>query len=319
MVRSTNLALELKSHEIHFLIEDYGGIKKLLVERGYDKVSFLPNDVSPSSDLKKTLEYIKNNEIDLLIVDKYRVDSRYLKEIKKFVRVVVITDLKKFDHPSDLVVNGFIGFKNQIKVNSYGARCLLGPSYQILNRNFQTKKKSQGKKYAILATFGGFDESNIIRDFLNTIEKYLDKYRVKLILGPGTTKSNKIKDFQRRYKNNLQVLQHTKDMHGEILQSKFGICSGGITSYEFAAMGVPFAIICQAPHQLLTAREWERRGLAYNLGMNKKIPKKLDSVLKRFLHGGRLKTKKRLVDGKGSFRVSKQIEKLLMRKNTLRK
>ena len=65
-------------------------------------------------------------------------------------------------------------------------------------------------------------------------------------------------------------------MFQEIKKSQFGICSGGITTYEFAAIGIPFAIICQNRHQTVTAKKWEKVYGAINLGMpNKNTHKKV--------------------------------------------
>ena len=45
-------------------------------------------------------------------------------------------------------------------------------------------------------------------------------------------------------------------------------------------MKIPFAIICQVKHQILTAKEWEKKGIAINLGMpNSRLDKKLNYKL----------------------------------------
>ena len=70
-------------------------------------------------------------------------------------------------------------------------------------------------------------------------------------------------------------------MRKEIGQSKFGFCAGGITTYEFAHMKTPFAMICQYKHQLIAAREWKKLGLALNLGLlSKSTPIKIQNIIK---------------------------------------
>ena len=44
-------------------------------------------------------------------------------------------------------------------------------------------------------------------------------------------------------------------------------------------MRIPFAIICQYKHQLITAREWANRDIAENLGLFEDNLKKLNIVL----------------------------------------
>lgn len=94
---------------------------------------------------------------------------------------------------------------------------------------------------------------------------------------------------------------------------KFGICSGGITSYEFACRRIPFAMVCQVKHQLITAREWERKGIASNMGIiNKKTKKKIEIFLKSILENKIPKQRKIkfLPDGLGSKRVAREIQGL---------
>jgi spore coat polysaccharide biosynthesis predicted glycosyltransferase SpsG len=45
-------------------------------------------------------------------------------------------------------------------------------------------------------------------------------------------------------------------------------------------MNIPFAIICQNKHQVITAKEWEKKKIAKNLGIiNKNTRKKIDEYL----------------------------------------
>tara|TARA_B000000460_G_C21366894_1_gene327886 strand:- start:5 stop:712 length:708 start_codon:yes stop_codon:yes gene_type:complete len=234
--------------------------------------------------------------------------------MRKHVKTVVISDIRKIDYDADLVINGFIGFENTITKNKFGIRCLLGPKYQILNKKYETIKKSNRKKYLILATFGGFDEQNIIQILCQQLEIFLDKIKVKIILGQSTSKSNQVKIIESKFPNNLEIISETNNLKKEILSSRFGICAGGITTYEFASLGIPFAIICQYKHQLATAREWEKNGLAFNLGFpNKKINMKIQKFLKYLIEGNAMNKleSKHIVDGYGAKRVAKEILNLL--------
>ena len=69
-------------------------------------------------------------------------------------------------------------------------------------------------------------------------------------------------------------------MKQEILQSRYGLCSGGITTYEFAACNVPFAIISQVKHQTLTSHEWRKRQIAMDLGL---VTNKTKNKLEHFI------------------------------------
>jgi len=316
VTRCVNLSKNLKNCKINFLVEDFGGVKKFLKNQEIKNIFTIKPNTTSSYDLQETQKIIQQKNIDLLIIDKYSLKLNYCKKIKKNVKVIVLSDLFKIDFPADLIVNGFIGFKIKIKKNKYGAKCLLGPKFQILNKNFE-KNKKRSKEYDLLVTFGGFDENDIIGKFLEVLANFLKPIKAKIILGSVTIKTKKIEMLEKICKKYVIIKNQTSNMFNEINSSKFGLCSGGITTYEFAAMRVPFAIICQVRHQILTANEWEKRKIGMNLGI---INKKTDKKIQKFLHEITTKdspyTKsKKIVDGLGTKRVSSEIKKILEKSN----
>ena len=309
--RCINLGYQLKSHQIQFLIEDYGSVSPLLHEHGFKKIFNLIPGISINDDIKKTVAHILKNKITILIVDKYRLTNLYVKTLKKIVRVVVISDLKNIEYDSDLVINGFIGFNNKIKTNKFKIKCLLGPKYQILNQQY-AKKQHYKKKYDLLITVGGFDANNLLEIILKKISKYEKKIKIKIILGHATKNKSIISKFVTK-SNEITIINKTNNMKKEISSTKFGICAGGITTYEFAALHTPFAIVCQYKHQIFTANEWQKRKIAKNLGFIQKEPKKIDLFLNHLMQNKIILNHSNLVDGLGSKRVA--IEILNLTKN----
>ena len=309
--RCINLGYQLKSHQIQFLIEDYGSVSPLLHDHGFKKIFNLIPGISINDDIKKTVAHILKNKITILIVDKYGLTNLYVKTLKKIVRVVVISDLKNIEYDSDLVINGFIGFNNKIKTNKFKIKCLLGPKYQILNQQY-AKKQHYKKKYDLLITVGGFDANNLLEIILKKISKYEKKIKIKIILGHATKNKSIISKFVTK-SNEITIINKTNNMKKEISSTKFGICAGGITTYEFAALHIPFAIVCQYKHQIFTANEWHKRKIAKNLGFIQKEPKKIDLFLNHLMQNKIILNHSNLVDGLGSKRVA--IEILNLTKN----
>ena len=309
--RCINLGYQLKSHQIQFLIEDYGSVSPLLHEHGFKKIFNLIPGISINDDIKKTVAHILKNKITILIVDKYGLTNLYVQTLKKIVRVVVISDLKNIEYDSDLVINGFIGFNNKIKTNKFKIKCLLGPKYQILNQQY-AKKQHYKKKYDLLITVGGFDANNLLEIILKKISKYEKKIKIKIILGHATKNKSIISKFVTK-SNEITIINKTNNMKKEISSTKFGICAGGITTYEFAALHIPFAIVCQYKHQIFTANEWHKRKIAKNLGFIQKEPKKIDLFLNHLMQNKIILNHSNLVDGLGSKRVA--IEILNLTKN----
>ena len=307
--RCANLASYLIHHNIFFLLEDYGGAKKILNSKGYRNIVVMKKDLNINYELKKTISYIRKKKIDVLIIDRYNIRKIYVSKIRQYVKTVLISDLLNVNYDVDLLINGFIGLKNYIKKNRYGSRCLLGPKYQILDKKFSRPQLKSNKEFNLLVTLGGFDKNDIIKIILKLLTK-IKPIKSKIILGPGTPMTNEIKSFSQQYKY-LQIKQKTNDMRNDILNAKFGICSGGITTYEFATLRVPFAIVCQAKHQLVTAKRWQQKGIALNLGLtDKNIEKRIRKVLEKLLAKRPIYRGRKTVDGQGSRRVADEIIKL---------
>jgi spore coat polysaccharide biosynthesis predicted glycosyltransferase SpsG len=310
--RCINLANELKKFcEIFFLIEDFGGGEDILKDYGFFNIKKVSRDINLQNDIKITRKQIEKINADLLVVDKYGIKKEYLNNLKKIIKTLIITDLYNIDYKADLLVNGFIGFKNRKFKNKFSTLCMIGPFYQILNSNFRNQKKSK-KKFTILASFGGSDERNISELLIESLEDYLHLIKLKVILGPVVVKSKRMKIFEKKFRQNLKIQNGTKNMSKEISNARFGFCTGGLTTYEFASMGIPFAIICDDRHQLITAKEWQKRNVAINLGLiNKNTKKRIQDIVEKIISQKEITlVTNRLIDGNGVSRVCNEILKI---------
>ena len=277
--RCINLAKKISNSKIFFEIEDYGEVKKLLIKNNFKNIFNLKKNINANAEIKETIKIIKKKSIDIIIIDKYKINKKILKEINQITKTVYIADLKKRNFPVDLVINGFVGYNNEISYNKSKTKCLLGPKYQILDKQFEVQVGKK-KKYDLLVTFGGYDENNIIELFLKCWGEMQKKIKILIILGPGTKKTQQIKKISKKYPKEITIMNQTSKMFEHMAESRFGLCAGGLTTYEFAKMNIPFAIICQNKHQLITAKEWGKKKIGINLGIiNKNISKKIDEYL----------------------------------------
>lgn len=310
--RSINLAKSLKTNKIYFLLEDFGGVKEILLKNGFNKIQTIKREIGVFQDYKETELQIKKWKIDVVVVDRYKISKSYIKKLSKIIKVVIISDLSDVSFKADLVVNGFVGFKNQITKNKFGSRCIIGPNFQILNKEFSKKVKLNSKKWDLLISFGGYDEKRIIETIVKILPYYLNKLKVKIILGPVTKKNLELKSLQKKYSKNLYVKNSTSNMTKEMRETKYGLCTGGLTTYEFVCMRIPVGIIPDDHHQIITAKHWEKLGFAKNLGIVSKATKeKISLFLQEIYQGKFLSTNKKIiVDGRGSTRVSNEILKI---------
>ena len=77
-------------------------------------------------------------------------------------------------------------------------------------------------------------------------------------------------------------------------------------------MGIPFIIICDDTHQLITAKEWNKREIGINLGIvNKNTKQRLNSKIEQILNNKiKFKNGIKLVDGLGIERIANEILKI---------
>ncbi len=309
--RCISLAKTLKA-QIFFLLEDFGSAKTIIKKNGFDKIYSLKPNSDVKVDIKKTFDCINKNQIDIIVIDRYNIKKQYLDRVKKICTSVVITDLNNYELNGDLIVNGFIGFKNKIVQNDYNVKCLLGPKFQILDNSFSTNKKKIKKEIDLLATFGGTDDNNISGILVDILSNYNLNIKVKIILGHRKNiPKNQIK-LLKNLNPSISILNFTNNMRKEIQSSRFGLCSGGLTAYEFASQGIPFGIVCQNKHQQVTAQEFNKKGLAVNLGLiNKKTSYRIKGFLEKIIIDKKnMKIPKKIIDGKGVIRVAREIKKL---------
>jgi UDP-2,4-diacetamido-2,4,6-trideoxy-beta-L-altropyranose hydrolase len=309
--RCINLASNFDRRNLFFAIEDFGGVSTVLKNKNFKNILQIKKKSNINEDINQTIDFIKMNKIDVVVVDIYNVNLNLLKNISCFAKLVVISDLNKIDFPADLVVNGFIGYKNSIYQNKYGAKCLLGPKYQILDKRFGKISKAKQNKKILLITFGGLDKKNISEQICKIIQNNNYSFKVRIILGSATKKTKYIKKLELNQKSSITIISKTENMIREISNATYGICAGGLTTYEFATRNLPMAIICQYKHQIKTASEWEKSNMAINLGLyQKKNTQKIEKILKRFDEANIKFSKKKIVDGKGSKRIANEIMKL---------
>ena len=311
--RTMNLGGNFKKNNVYFLIEDFGGVKKILNENGFKKIQTMKKK-SLIADYNITKKAVVDNKIDVVVVDRYNIKPIYVKKLSKFVKTVIITDLKNIQYESALLVNGFVGFNSKKIINKFKTKCLVGPKYQILHKNFDSKLKEKPitKKIKILITFGGSDEKQIIDKILHSLEKFVENIEFRIIIGPVANKSKKVMSMSKKYPQSIIVKKNVKNMYKEMSEVNFGICSGGMTTYEFASTDTPFVIICDEHHQKITASEWHNQKIGINLGMinektGSKITKIIDNILKNQI---KLKKGAKLVDGGGSNRIANEILKI---------
>jgi len=122
----------------------------------------------------------------------------------------------------------------------------------------------------------------------------------------------------RRMRCQVEVLDAPSDKIGELLgQADLSLVSGGITSYECSALGVPAIVLCQNQRELDRMVQFERVGSIVLLGMGTEVSQsQIVRAITRVADDVTLRERmsiagRRATDGKGVERISQIVWELI--------
>ena len=193
--RCINLAKTIKNNNnITFVCKKLNGSNLELIKKNNFKLKILSNKnkiniSSQNDDAVQTIKLI-NKKCDLLIVDHYNLGYKWEKEIRKYVKkILVIDDYLNRKHYCEFILNSNFGAKKSIykKYFPKNTKFLLGPKFSILNQSYQ-KKNSIDKKLRRIFIFLGTDNMNITQKVVGIFrDEKLSQYILDVVL----TKNNK--------------------------------------------------------------------------------------------------------------------------------
>jgi len=242
-----------KDHNIIFATQDLSGnINHKILEDGYKLV------ILKSNSLKELDAQIKKLDIDMLVVDHYRIDYKFEKKLKiqnPKLKILSFDDTYE-KHYCDILLNHNISAdKTKYKV-LVPNRCVLrcGAKYTLLRDEFFKEKKKQKKKlkiknstFKIFVAMGGADTANLNIKILKELKK-IKNIKVNLV----TTTANQHLDLLEKYTKkkswiNLQV--NSNKVAKLMAKSDFAIVTPSVTVNEVYYMELAFIAIKTADNQ----------------------------------------------------------------------
>jgi spore coat polysaccharide biosynthesis predicted glycosyltransferase SpsG len=316
--RALTLAISLKSHghRVIFLINHNVSIESLLTKK---KISFykIPNKINYNIENNFLLNLYEKNTFELLILDMREYGEIISKKISKFVPTILIDDAFSKNVYSDIVVNGSINKKfHNYNIKNKNTKLLLGPKFFMANEKFLKNKKTNNqiikkKSFTVLISIGGSDPKNLTSFIFNAIMN-LPNIKIIIIIGPFFTNISKIKNLVKNKKNVVIKISPEK-IWNEFAKADIIISKSGITLYELAIMGMPTLCISSFKHEEPSAKKFMKEKFLINLGMQNNvsklsIKKNLSQLLDNTKQRRMMSTNgKKIVDGKGLFRITRII------------
>lgn len=249
------------------------------------------------------LEEIKWNDADVIVIDKYNIDIKYLLQLKSNFKVVCFDDNATLQYyPVDMIINQNV-YGKEVKYDCLkNTKLLLGSNYTMLREEFRNNMPIKIKESIkdLFITVGGSDDFNITEKIINQLKDL--SFNLHIIVGSAF----KFKKTLQEYKSSSILLYENINMSEIMKKCDVAISTCGSTIYELSFLGVPTLGIIIADNQIRCGEHMNKIG-AIKLS-------ELENLKEDILnldYNKRLKMSKiqhNLVDGKGSSRVKNQIE-----------
>jgi len=247
IMRDLVLVKEFDKSIITFASQDLGGnINHKIVESGY-KVKILK-----SNDLKELDTLIKSLKIDLLVIDHYKINFEFEKQIKKEnpkLKVLSFDDTYE-KHYCDILLNHNIYAQEKKYKKLVPKNCELrcGEKYTLIRDEFKIEKREvQHSIKKVLISFGGSDFDNITLKVLKAIK---NEKKIKIYI--LTTSANKniktIKSFIKEYKN-MKLIIDSNEVAKLINKIDLAIVSPSTILHEINYLKKKFIAIQTASNQ----------------------------------------------------------------------
>ena len=239
-MRCLVLASQYKNATVTFATLDLeGNINDKILHSGYN-VEIL-NASKPSILIKLT----KKLNVDLLIIDNYKIDFKYEKKLKLALKVtlLVLDDIYK-KHYCDILLNHNIYAKKNMYRNLVPDFCKLrcGEQYTLLRNEF-----IEEKKFSIFVAMGGTDSRNMNIKILKILTK-VKNINVHLFTTTANPRLDKLKKYVKK-KNFITLHINSREVAKIISLSDFSIISASVILNEVFYMETPFIAIYTEENQ----------------------------------------------------------------------
>jgi len=275
---------------------------------------------SITSDASAVLDLCRLFQIDIVIIDHYRMNSEYQKKLYMAgIRWLQFDGTAQQPIWADYILNPRL----DAKMSDYlplrrrdETQLLLGPAHAFLRREFsqlynQVCFNTHVNK--ILMTFGGGDDRGATIFCLEATKKLFPDIKRVVLITTANPRKDDITHWVEANPVNTELIVDEQKIARRMAEADIGIISGGMTTFETTAMGLPCLIVQIAENQSLNAKAWHEAGVSINLGsleqLNKEVLcQQVKSLIERPEQRKNMHTAGRsLIDCLGAKRVARKL------------
>ena len=332
LMRCLTLATALRERgaQLHFICRDHKGNLIDLLKQKALPVTVIPaslitgtsgsvdstvsSSASQQQDAKESIDALKKEIPDWLVVDHYGLGIEWEQQIRPHVKqLMVLDDFPNRQHDCDLLLDQNYspdGAQLYPQFVPESCKLLLGPQYTLLRKEFssmrqQLKSRNHQVKRVLVFFTAGNDQGETLKA-MKGVELFGQAVRVDVVVGQSNPDNPEI--IKKCHELNWEYHCQVNYMPELIAEADLVIGGGGSSNWERCALGVPALVTILAENQAPIAQALDQAGIIDNLGWNTCLqPSDYEKALKNITsqHLAEMSEKAfKLVDAKGAERVA---------------
>lgn len=239
-----------------------------------DEASLMDWRTIPEHDAREVARTYEELGVDVAVIDHYRVDSEYQQHLlASGVRWMQFDWSARQPLWANWVLNASFGADESV-YQSLKRReetiLLLGPQYVPIRPDFgnwRSRVKFREDVATILLTFGGGDDRQATVFFLEALRPLDPSIQRVVLASSANPHLSNIRNWMNTSKDsNVTLMVDEHHVAQQMAAADLAIISGGTTTFEAAAMGLPSMIIQLADNQIENADACEKVGSAFKFG-----------------------------------------------------
>ena len=274
MMRCLTIAKELRTlgETVTFLVSDCESEKLLFDEDfNYEVLDTKWDDLNTDDEISKMKAILEEAINPVLFVDSYFASNEYYVALKPYAKIACFDDFFDEKYDVDLLINYSIFHDMYDYESRYAAsetKCLIGPEYVPLRRQFVEEKKTRAftkDSLDILVMCGGGDIHNVlaglceygIREGLISDETVGFQNVFHIIVGAYNPNIERLRELASKYPQ-IKLYENVSNIASMMAECDVLVSAASTVLYEACAMGIPTVFFCMADDQVNDAKYFVR-------------------------------------------------------------
>ena len=252
-----------------FLAQEWADVRSRIGAAGFECLPSVQDGsgLDSSEDPYRVTEVALRYGCDCTVLDSYRIDSRYVSEIREAGLTVCVDDLAAGQFAAHLVVNGAAGANGLVYRSSTGdTQFLLGTDYVLLNSAFWNAPARIPSACVknVLVCVGGADPRRALPQILRAMDALPEAFSITAVVGPFA--SNDPDLVPGRYRHDVSFVHAPSDLRKLMYAADMAVSASGQTLYELVATGTPSVAVRLFDNQATNIRGLAAEGVVVDGG-----------------------------------------------------